>query len=48
MYFYLHIYDITYSFTYAYKNEAMDDIKEESCFTDDPLNVGVALTKEKK
>ena len=25
MYFYLHIYDITYSFTYAYKNEAMDD-----------------------
>ena len=41
-------YDGTFIGLNEIKNEAMDDIKEESCFTDDPLNVGAALTKEKK
>ena len=41
-------YDGTFIGLNEIKNEAMDDIKEESCFTDDPLNVGVAVTKEKK
>ena len=41
-------YDETFIGLNEIKNEVMDDIKEESCFTDDPLNVGAALTKEKK
>jgi hypothetical protein len=38
-------YDGTFIGLNEIKNETMDDIKEE---TDDPLNVGAALTKEKK
>ena len=41
-------YDGTFIGLNEIKNETVDDIKEEACFTDDPLNVGAALTKEKK